>query len=280
MTDQPVEEPVKGDRIAKVIARAGICSRRDAERLIADGKVAVNGIVLETPATLVTADDEITIDGAPVRRAVLTRLWRYHKPAGLITSHRDPQGRPTVFDNLPKNMPRVISVGRLDLNSEGLLLLTNDGALARRLEHPENSWERRYRVRVYGRPDPTELANLAKGVSVDGVDYGPIDASLSKAPASTKADGRMKDSERRGANSWLSVTLREGKNREIRKVMAHIGLRTNRLIRTDYGPFTLGSVEPGAVAEIPADELFEKLAIGAKPKPRPKQNSRHAHRRR
>lgn len=226
---------IDGERIAKALARAGVCSRRDAERLIADGRVSVNGKRLDTPAFKVTAQDDIRVDGKRVVAAEPTRLWRYHKPPGLVTTHRDPQGRPTVFEHLPPGLPRVISVGRLDLTSEGLLLLTNDGALARTLELPSTGWVRRYRARAFGTVTQTELDQLKDGITVDGVRYGPIDAKL----------------ERPGANSWIAVSISEGKNREVRRVLEAIGLKVNRLIRVAYGPFELGKLEPGEAEEIP-----------------------------
>lgn len=234
-------------RIAKVMARAGLCSRREAERWIADGRVAVDGEVLTTPAVTVGADNAILVDGQPLPDAAPARLWRYHKPTGLVTSHSDPQGRPTVFDRLPETLPRVISVGRLDLNSEGLLLLTNDGELARRLELPETGWTRRYRVRVHGRPEEKKLKALEKGVTVSGVSYASIKAVLDK---------------QQGANAWLTVSLEEGRNREIRKVMEHLGLEVNRLIRLAYGPFQLGNLGKGEVGEITGKVLKEQLGQG------------------
>jgi len=238
------DEEEKGERIAKRLARAGLCSRRDAERWIAEGRVKVDGKVLTTPAFLVTESSQIVVDGQPVKEAERTRLWRYHKPSGLVTSHKDEKGRITVFDRLPADMPRVISVGRLDLTSEGLLLLTNDGALARRLELPATGWVRRYRVRVHGVPDPAQLVALERGVTIDGVAYGPIKALLDR---------------QQGANAWLTVGLKEGKNREIRKVMEHLGWSVSRLIRIAYGPFQLGLLEPGAVEEVPTKTLKEQL---------------------
>lgn len=238
----------KAERIAKVLARAGVCSRREAERWIADGRVSVNGKVLATPAVTVTAADAIVVDGKPLPKADVTRLWRYHKPTGLVTSHSDPQGRPTIFSALPTSIGRVISVGRLDLNSEGLLLLTNDGELARRLELPATGWTRRYRVRVHGKVDETALAALDKGVTISGIHYEPIEAHLDKV---------------QGSNAWLTVGLREGKNREVRKIMEYLGLAVTRLIRTTYGPFQLGKLEPGEVYEVPAKVLREQLGIGA-----------------
>jgi 23S rRNA pseudouridine2605 synthase len=240
----------RGERLAKFLARAGIASRRDAERLIAEGLVKLNGKVVETPATFVTPGDRITVEGKAVEPPQRTRLFRHHKPDGLVTTHKDPQGRPTVFERLPPAMGRVVSVGRLDLNSEGLLLLTNDGELARRLELPSNGWLRRYRVRVHGLVDERALAALARGVTIEGVAYGPIEAGLDS---------------RQGANSWLTVSLKEGKNREIRRVMQHLGLQVTRLIRTAYGPFQLGALPKGAVEEVHPKILREQLGIGEKP---------------
>jgi 23S rRNA pseudouridine2605 synthase len=260
----PAETPEKGERIAKVIARAGVCSRREAERLIAEGRVVVDGLRLDSPAVNVTAAQRITIDGKVLPAAAPSRLWRYHKPAGLITSASDPQGRPTVFASLPPELGRLLSVGRLDMSSEGLLLLTNDGALKRRLELPANGWTRRYRARVHGRVDAKKLAGLAQGVRVDGVDYGPIRAELERQTAS---------------NAWLKMALTEGKNREVRKVLEHLGLAVNRLIRVAYGPFQLGRLARGALDEVPAKVLAEQLGLGgggggrkigtAKAKPKP-----------
>jgi 23S rRNA pseudouridine2605 synthase len=238
-----------GERIAKVMARAGLCSRRDAEKWIAEGRVTVNGRVLETPAVVVGEADDVRVDGKPIGAAERTRLWRYHKPAGLVTTHRDEKGRPTVFDALPKTLPRVISVGRLDLNSEGLLLLTNDGGLARRLELPATGWIRRYRVRVHGKPDPEALRSLAKGITVEGVSYGPIEAALDKT---------------QGSNAWVTVALREGKNREVRRVLEHLGLPVTRLIRLAYGPFQLGNLARGTVEEVPGKVLKEQLGTGGR----------------
>ena len=245
---QPSPEKPKAERIAKVMARAGLCSRREAERWIAAGRVALNGKVLDTPAVTVTATDAIVVDGKPIEAKEVTRLWRYHKPAGLVTTHKDEKGRETVFDKMPAEMPRVISVGRLDLNSEGLLLLTNDGELARKLELPETGWSRRYRVRVHGRVDEKRLRSLAKGITVDGVRYGPIKAHI---------DG---EDEKRKANTWLSVSLTEGKNREVRNVLAHLGLEVNRLIRTAYGPFQLGKLQRGGIEEVKGKVLREQIS--------------------
>jgi len=242
-----------GERIARRLARAGLCSRREAERWIAAGRVVVDGEKLATPAVLVTEASRILVDGKPLPMADRTRLWRYHKPAGLVTSHKDPEGRPTVFERLPAGLPRVVSVGRLDLNSEGLLLLTNDGALARRLELPSNGWQRRYRVRIHGKPEPEQLARLVRGVTVEGVRYGPIKAVLDR---------------QQGANAWLTVALTEGRNREIRKVMAHLGFGVSRLIRVAYGPFQLGLLESGQVDEVPARVIKEQLGRGEAKRPR------------
>lgn len=262
--------PAPGDgaskeRIAKRLARAGVCSRREAERMIADGRVAIDGETLTSPAISVTEDARITVDGKPVAKAERTRLWRFHKPRGVLTTHRDPEGRPTVFDGLPKALGRLISVGRLDYNSEGLLLLTNDGGLARRLELPSGGWVRRYRVRAFGKVDAERLEALAAGITIDGVNYGPIQCGIES---------------QRGDNSWLTLSLKEGKNREIRRVMEHLGLTVNRLIRIGFGPFALAKLAPGAIEEVPAKAIAEKLGKGSaaaapgakarKAKPRPR----------
>lgn len=240
-----------GERIAKWLARAGIASRRDAEKLVEAGKVRLNNVAVTHPATFVAAGDVVQVNGKVVAAPDRTRLWRYHKPDGLVTTHRDPEERPTVFDSLPSEMPRVISVGRLDLTSEGLLLLTNDGALSRRLELPETGWIRRYRVRVWGEVDEKALASLAQGVTVDSVRYGPIEAEVDS---------------RKHENSWISVALREGRNREVRRVMQHLGLKVTRLIRVSYGPFQLGTLPRGAVEEVPGKVLREQLPALAAPK--------------
>ena len=236
-------------RIAKVLARAGLCSRRDAERWVAEGRVTVDGAVLTSPAITVTPDSDVRVDGKPLPGLEPARLWRYHKPAGLVTTHRDEKGRPTVFDALPRELPRLISIGRLDLNSEGLLLLTNDGALARRLELPATGWLRRYKVRVHGDADEDRLAALAKGLTIDGVAYGPIRAVLERV---------------QGSNAWLQMSLREGKNREVRRVLEHLGLAVTRLIRLSYGPFQLGHLARGAIEEVPKKVLAEQLGGPAK----------------
>jgi 23S rRNA pseudouridine2605 synthase len=248
-----IARPTAGERVAKVLARAGVASRREVERLIAGGKVALNGDVLSTPAVIVGPDDVLTVEGQPVAATEPTRLFRYHKPAGLVTSHHDPRGRPTVFAALPAGLPRVISVGRLDLNSEGLLLLTNDGELARALELPSSGWQRRYRARAYARPgtgiDQARLDTLKDGITVAGVRYGAIDARLDKA-----REGAT------GANLWLTVALTEGKNREVRRVLEALGLTVNRLIRVSYGPFALGALAAGAVEEVGPRVIREQLA--------------------
>jgi len=239
----------QGDRIAKVIARAGHCSRRDAEKLIAEGRVLLNGNKVTTPAIRIGENDVIAIDGQPLAEKEPARLWRYHKPAGLVTTHRDPEGRPTVFANLPRSLPRVLSIGRLDVNSEGLLLLTNDGDIARRLELPIAGWIRRYRVRLFGKVTQAELDTLASGISVGNVKYGPIVADLERS---------------KGMYSWATVSLKEGKNREVKRVMESLGLKVARLIRVQFGPFHLGQLEEGKVEEIPARLWREQLGIGRK----------------
>ncbi len=234
----------EGQRIANVMARAGLCSRREAERWINAGRVRVDGEKITSPAVNVSPGQRVTVDGKPLPAVEPPRLWCYHKPPGLITSHSDPQGRPTVFERLPGSLPRVISVGRLDLTSEGLLLLTNDGALARTLELPATGWTRRYRVRVFGAVNEDRLAALEDGLTIGKVSYGPINARLDS---------------RRGDNAWLAVSLREGKNREVRNVMEHLGLKVSRLIRVAYGPFQLGRLPRGQVREISAKVLREQL---------------------
>lgn len=231
-------------RIAKFMARSGVCSRRQAEELVSQGRVTVNGVVVESPAYNVEGNEKILLDGEKLPQQQITRMWLYHKPAGLVTSHKDEKNRATVFDNLPDNLPRVISVGRLDLNSEGLLLLTNNGELSRKLELPSNGWARRYKVRVFGFVNENSLQKLQKGVVVDGIEYGAIRAEVES---------------KQGANTWLSVTLKEGKNREIRKVMKYLGLEVSRLIRLSYGPFQLGSLKKGEVKEVPQKVLREQL---------------------
>ena len=236
-----MEEP---ERIAKRLSRAGIASRREAERMIEAGRVRLNGKRLSTPAVTVTDRDRIEVDGREVGEAEPARLWRYHKPTGLVTSARDEKGRATVFQNLPSGMPRVMSVGRLDLNSEGLLLLTNDGALKRRLELPSTGWLRRYKVRAHGRADERTLAPLRRGMEVEGERFQPMQVALDSM---------------KGANAWLTIGLREGKNREIRRALEAVGLTVNRLIRLSYGPFQLGDLAPGAAEEVKRRVLQDQL---------------------
>jgi 23S rRNA pseudouridine2605 synthase len=255
-TDTP-----EGERIAKVLSRAGIASRREAERLIELGEVKVNGKVITSPALNVTARDKITVRGEPVGQPEPPRLWLYYKPEGLVTSAADEKGRDTVFDHLPEDMPRVMSVGRLDLNSEGLLLLTNDGELKRRLELPSTGWLRKYRVRVKGNPTDPDLEPLRKGVTVEGEKFQPMDVKLDR---------------HQGANAWLTVGLREGKNREIRRAMAHIGLTVNRLIRISYGPFRLNELKPGEVEEVKPRILRDQLGLAGEDDPPPAKPRRTA----
>ncbi len=233
-----------GERIAKVIARAGLASRRTAEEWVAAGRVAVNGAVIHSPALNVTAQDRISVDGEPLPARERTRLFLYYKPRGLVTSHADPQGRPTLFERLPKELPRLVSVGRLDFNTEGLILLTNDGALARALELPATGWLRRYRVRAHGSVTQRTLDELRTGVTVDGIKYREIEATVDRV---------------QGANLWLTFAIREGKNREVRNVLGHLGLTVNRLIRVSFGPFQLGELSEGEVEEVPTRVLREQL---------------------
>ena len=253
MTDTPPE----GDRIAKVLSRAGIASRRDAERMIAEGRVSVNGKTITSPALNVTDRDRIVVDGKPVGQPDAPRLWLYHKPAGLVTSARDEKDRDTVFDALPDDMPRVMSVGRLDINSEGLLLLTNDGGIKRKLELPATGWLRRYRVRINGSVSEARLDELRRGITVDGVSYQPMIVTFDR---------------QQGANAWLTISIREGKNREIRRAMEAVNATVNRLIRVSYGPFQLGNLAPGAVEEVKGRVLREQLGLATaapqKAKPR------------
>ncbi len=238
--------PPPGDRIAKVLARAGIASRREAERMIEAGRVTVNGKTIDSPALNVTPSDRITVDGKPVAEPEPARLWLYHKPTGLVTTNRDEKGRPTIFDNLPEGMPRVMSVGRLDLNSEGLLLLTNDGGIKRKLELPSTGWLRKYRVRINGRPKDEDFAPLRQGLVIEGEKFQPMTVTLDR---------------QQGANAWLTIGLREGKNREIRRAIEDIGFSVNRLLRVSYGPFQLGNLKPGEVEEIRRRVLRDQLGL-------------------
>ena len=252
----------EGDRIAKVIARAGIASRREAEKLIEAGRVSVNGAVITRAALNVTDKDRVTVDGKPLDAPEPPRLWLYHKPTGLVTTTRDPEGRPTIFDELPPDLPRVMTVGRLDLTSEGLLLLTNDGGVKRKLELPSTGWLRRYRVRMKGSPQDTDFDPLRAGITIDGEDFQPMTVTLDR---------------QQGSNAWATVAIREGKNREIRRAMQAIGLTVNRLIRTSYGPFQLGQLKPGEVQEVRPRVLRDQLGLdGDKPdqKPKPKPQRR------
>jgi len=233
-----------GERIAKVMARAGLASRREAERWIADGRVAVDGKVLTGPAVVVTPANRITVDGRDLPNAQRTRLFRFHKPRGMLTTEHDPQGRPTIYDGMPPELPRLMPVGRLDYNSEGLLLLTNDGGLKRHLELPATGWTRRYRVRAHGLSDAAALASLKHGIVVEGVRYGPIAASIDR---------------QQGSNAWLTMTLTEGKNREVRRVLEHLGLTVNRLIRIAYGPYQLGDIPSLACVEVAPKLLSDQL---------------------
>lgn len=260
-------EPPKGERIAKVLARAGVASRREAERMIEAGRVTVNGKTITSPALNVTPSHKITVDGNPLAEAEPPRLWLYHKPAGLVTTARDEKGRETVFDKLPEDMPRVMSVGRLDLNSEGLLLLTNDGEIKRRLELPSTGWLRKYRVRVKGSPTDDTLEPLRKGVTIEGEKFQPMEVTLDR---------------QQGANAWLTIGLREGRNREIRRAAEAVGLTVNRLIRVSYGPFRLGDLKPGAVEELKTRVIRDQLGLdkefkpAAQPRPKVRRPARPA----
>ena len=243
------EDKPEGERIAKTIARAGLGSRRDAERMIAEGRVMLDGEIVSSPARNVTENNIIQVDGKPLAAREPARLWRYHKPSGLVTTHKDEKGRDTVFASLPKSLGRVVSVGRLDFNSEGLLLLTNDGEIARRLEVPSAGWVRKYRARLFGKVTQADLDKLATGITIAGVAYGPIVADIERS---------------KGVYSWATVSLKEGKNREVKRVMESLGLKVARLIRISYGPFQLGHLAEGQIEEIPAKLWREQLGIGRK----------------
>ena len=244
-------ETPKGDRIAKVLARAGVASRREAERMIEAGRITVNGKTIASPALNVTGSDRITVDGKPLAEPDPERIWLYHKPTGLVKTNKDEKGRETIFDHLPEEMPRVMTVGRLDLNSEGLLLLTNDGGVKRKLELPSTGWLRKYRVRVNGRPTEETFAPLRKGITIEGERFQPMDVSLDR---------------QQGANAWVTVGIREGRNREIRRAMESVGLTVNRLIRVSYGPFQLGQLKQGEVEEVRRRVVRDQLGLdGAKP---------------
>ena len=253
LPDDTTQDANLGERLSKIIARAGICSRRDAEKLIAEGRVTLDGEVVTAQGTKAGPDNVVVVDGKPLLEPEATRLWRYHKPNGLVTTHKDEKNRATVFANLPKTMPRVVSVGRLDYNSEGLLLLTNDGALARKLELPAAGWTRKYRVRLFGKVTQADLDKLAEGVVVDGVAYGPVIADLERA---------------KGVYAWATVAIKEGKNREVKRLMESLGLKVARLLRVQFGPFHLGQLAEGAVEEIPAEIWRKNLSMGKKKYPK------------
>ena len=250
----PLDDVVQSERIAKRMARAGLCSRRDAESWIRAGRVMVNDTLLETPAYIVGPEDKIIVDNKPLPNPEATRLWRYYKPRGLVVSHRDEQNRESIFDRIENRLPRVMSVGRLDLDSEGMILLTNDGGLARHLELPNTGWIRKYRVRIYGRVDEKQLEKLKDGITIDGIHYGSLLARLDKQLTS---------------NAWLTIAIKEGKNREIRRVMEYLGYSVSRLIRTSYGPFQLGNMEEDDLKEVKQVVLREQLGQAVKKEKKP-----------
>ena len=250
----PLDDVVQSERIAKRMARAGLCSRRDAESWIRAGRVMVNDTLLETPAYIVGPEDKIIVDNKPLPNPEATRLWRYYKPRGLVVSHRDEQNRETIFDRIENRLPRVMSVGRLDLDSEGMILLTNDGGLARHLELPNTGWIRKYRVRIYGRVDEKQLEKLKDGITIDGIHYGSLLARLDKQLTS---------------NAWLTIAIKEGKNREIRRVMEYLGYSVSRLIRTSYGPFQLGNMKEDDLKEVKQVVLREQLGQAVKKEKKP-----------
>ncbi|WP_246149613.1 pseudouridine synthase [Tritonibacter litoralis] len=263
--DPKSSQTPEGDRIAKVLSRAGVASRREAERMIAEGRVSVNGKTIDSPALNVTGRDRITVDGKPLPEAEEERLWLYYKPTGLVTTNSDEKGRTTIFDELPEDLPRVMTVGRLDLNSEGLLLLTNDGGIKRKLELPETGWLRRYRVRINGRPKDTDFEPLRKGLVIDGERFQPMIVTLDR---------------QQGANAWVTVGLREGKNREIRRAMEDIGFAVNRLLRVSYGPFQLGDLKSGEVEEVRRKVMRDQLGLQTPDEPaqlRPTRNRKPQH---
>jgi 23S rRNA pseudouridine2605 synthase len=237
-----------GERIAKLLARAGIASRREIERMIVDRRIAIDGVAVETPATMLTGLRGVTVDGKPVKPAAAARLFRFHKPIGLLTTAHDPKGRPTIYDKLPPDLPRVMPIGRLDRNTEGLLLLTTDGELKRAMELPSSGVPRTYRARAYGEVSQAALEDLIDGIEIEGVRYGPIDANMER---------------RTGRNVWIELSLAEGKNREVRRVLEHLGVQVSRLIRTAYGPFALGDLPAGAVDEVrPHDVAAFRKTLG------------------
>jgi 23S rRNA pseudouridine2605 synthase len=253
LSEDTTQDSNSGERLSKIIARHGICSRRDAEKLIAEGRVTLDGEIVTAQGTKAGPDNVIVVDGKPLTEPEATRLWRYHKPNGLVTTHKDEKNRPTVFANLPRTLPRVVSVGRLDFNSEGLMLLTNDGALARKLELPAAGWTRKYRARLFGKVTQADLDKLAEGVTIDGVEYGPVIADLERS---------------KGIHAWASVAIKEGKNREVKRLMESLGLKVSRLIRVQFGPFHLGQLQEGAVEEIPAEIWRKNLSMGKKKYPK------------